>query len=98
MAVKKKFKKELLEDILDGRADGYTIIADEYVEKSRWLLHHELIFREPKQKETAWSVGYVSGATENQDCAPFEYEPDDVDCILVAPVEKVVITWKEVNE
>ena len=98
MDLKKKFSKELLEAVLDEDAPGYTIVDDLFVEKSRWLLHYELIFREPGQQNTAWSVGYVKGATENQDCTPFEYEPDNIECSLVRPVEKTIIEWVEVNE
>jgi hypothetical protein len=94
----KKFPKELLESILDEDAPGYEIVADQFVEKSRWLLHYELIFREPGQLETAWSVGYVKGATEMQDCSPFEYESDEVACSLVKPVEQTTIIWVEIDE
>ena len=98
MDLKKKFPKELLEAILNEDAPGYTILDDLFIEKSRWLLHHELIFREPGQQNTGWSVLYTKGATELQDRAPFEDEPDNIECNLVKPVEKTIIEWVEVNE
>lgn len=96
--MKKKFKKELLEEILEGYKEGYECVDDQFIRKSKWHLHHLFVFREPGQKETAWSVTYIVGATENQACDPFEYDPDEIECSLVRPTEITVISWIEVNE
>lgn len=50
--------------------EGYKckILSNEMVDKSRWAVIHECIFRLPEQPEDeAWRVTWYQGATEYQD-------------------------------
>lgn len=92
----KTFPKSELKDLVDGSAtDGLTKVSDTITGKSRWSVDYVLVFRENATGKH-YEVAYSMGATESQDESPFEYEPDDVECHEVAPVEKTVIVYERV--
>mgnify|MGYP001581894545 CR=1 FL=1 len=84
-----KFKKEFLQ-----KCEGETI-SDVIIENSRWSIYYERIF---KYDGKFYLTNYSVGATEQQDESPYEYEPDEIDCVEVEPVEKVVIVYQPVKE
>jgi len=73
--------------------DGVEVVENEIVDTSRWSIHYRLIFKwiDGKFYETSYRVG----ATENQDEHAWEYE-EEVSCVEVAQVEKVVKVWEPV--
>lgn len=73
--------------------DGVEVILDQIVNQSRWSIHHDIIFKWIDGKY--YSTGYIEGATECQDEAPWEYE-DEVECTEVHQVEKMVKVWEAV--
>ena len=87
-----KFTKEYMEEVLWGDAEGTEIIVNEIIDTSRWSNHYSLIF---KKDDKYYRAYYSSGATEQQDERPWEYE-DEVKCTEVEPYEKTVIDYKEV--
>jgi hypothetical protein len=82
-----KIPKEIMLDILDSGG-----ISDTIVENSRWSILHKLIFQ---HEGKVYKTGYSVGATEEQYERPWEYE-NEVECIEVKLVEKVVKVWEEV--
>lgn len=91
-----KFQKEdLIElsyctDPNDGFND-FKVVSNEMVGRSRWLINYELIFR---HNEGFYRTRYSLGATESQDYSPYEYEPDEIECEEVFPVEKTITVFK----
>lgn len=90
--MKKKFKREIMRDILDG-GDG-EVILNEIADLGRWSVHYELTF---KYEDKIWFAHYSIGATEQQDESPWEYE-DEVECLEVRPVEKIVTVYEPVKD
>lgn len=87
------FKKQDLQSLVGGEeCPALEVVKDNITGKSRWSVQHDLVF-----KDTATGKFYVTsyseGATEQQDEAPFEYEPEAIACDEVQPVEKVVIEY-----
>jgi len=91
---KRKFKKELLCDVLDGYAEGAEKISDEIIDQGRWSTHHWLVFR---LEEKIWGVSYSHGSTEQQDESPFEYDDDEIECSQLKAVEKTVVEYVPVD-
>lgn len=84
-----KFKAKFLKDDLDL---PYSALVDTVVDTRRWSVVHEIIFEhEGKHYQTDYSVG----ATEMQDERPWENE-DEVECVEVRKVQKVVEVWEPV--
>jgi hypothetical protein len=85
--LKMKFKKEFLTDELDL---PWKAIEDTIIDTRRWSIDHEIIFKyEDKYYQTTYSIG----ATEGQEEAPFEYDPDEIECLEVEQKEVVVKQW-----
>lgn len=83
-----KFKKD---ELRWGPPKGGRTISDEIIGHGRWSVHHEHIFEfEGKFYRTTYSIG----ATESQDESPYDYEPDEIECEEVFPVEKVVFVYE----
>ena len=89
-----KFQKETLLDILFGAEPESEVIEDEISDTSRWSEHHELTF---KYKGNIYGTTYSCGATEMQDESPFEYDPDEIECEELEPVEVTVVKYLPVN-
>ncbi|GAV11406.1 hypothetical protein [Paenibacillus sp. NAIST15-1] len=90
-----KIKRELLEKygLPDCGINGVKLIRDDITDNSRWSIHHEIIFKWTDGK--FYRAYYSVGATESQDEAPWEYE-DEVECVEVYQVEKMVKVWEDV--
>lgn len=88
-----KFKRETLQALLWGEDVGLTVISNDLTDTSRWSLHYDLVFKE-EDTGKFYSVSYSRGATESQDEQPFEYDGDEIGCVEVQPVEKVVTVYE----
>lgn len=80
-----KFKKEFLQE-MEGKTIQKTII-----DHSRWSVLYERVF---EYVGKLYCTHYSVGATEQQDEGPYEYEPDEIECQEVKPVEKLVIIYE----
>ncbi len=79
-----KFSKEFLQD------EGGETVQDREIGRGRWSVHHERVFQhEGRFYRTRYSVG----ATENQDERPYEYEPDEIECVEVFPTPKTITVY-----
>lgn len=73
------------------------VVSDVIFDKSRWSLHHELIFRLPGMPDDlAYRTTYSEGSTESQDESPWEY--DDAVCVLVRAVPVTKMAWMYVGD
>lgn len=86
-----KFKKEILQELAYGDVDGYDIIEHKMTGHTRWSLQYSMIF---KFEDKLYKTSYSTGATEYQDEDPYEYEPDEIECPEVIPVEKTSIVYE----
>lgn len=81
--------KQTMLDILETPG---AIVQDRIINNSRWSIIHEIVFfHDGKFYRSTYSVG----ATEIQDERPWEYT-DEVDCVEVHQVEKLVKVWQDV--
>ena len=81
-----KFTKEFLID------KGGEDVSNVLVKHNRWSVTYERIFGwEGRFYKTRYNVG----ATENQSECPYEYEPEEIECPEVFPVEKTVTVYEE---
>lgn len=86
------FKKTVLQDILgENSAIGETV-SDTIDEIDRWTVHHTLVFKTTIDGRF-FVTGYRVGATEYQDERPFEFDPDDIECIEVVPTLTSVVKY-----
>ena len=84
-----KFDKE----VLLSKLDSGEYVVHEIVDSGRWTLTYQFVFEhEGKHYETC----YTTGATEQQDHPPFEYD----DCVGHEVELKEVVTkqWVKVND
>ena len=81
----KKFKKEYLLEELNLPENA---VKDDIVDTSRWSENHDIIFKDVDEKY--YRTWYSCGLTEMQDESPFEYSPDEIECVEVE--------WKEVTK
>lgn len=80
-----KFKKtDLLNEVFE---EVYNNIIDH----SRWSIGYEKVF---KYEGKFYITYYSRGATEYQDEAPYEYDGEEIECVEVVPVEKVVTVYE----
>lgn len=90
-------KQELLDRDLPGWCRGGKVLADTIVDKSRWSIVREIIFRFDDQPEgEAYRAYYSVGATENQDERPWEYDKT-IDADVVRQVERMVKVWEPIE-
>lgn len=94
MMNKVKFPKEVLQDLpFYKEYDGYKLVYSNIVDTTRWSNVYEMVFEyDNKYYMTSYSVG----ATECQDEGPYEFEPDEIECIEVYPREKTVVVYEQV--
>lgn len=85
--MKKLFKKQELLDILWEDDEDSEIILDKQVDTSRWSAHHRFIF---KKDGKLWETMYSRGLSESQDESPFEFAPDEIECVEVEEYIKVI--------
>jgi len=85
------FKKDELQELED--LDKFEVVLEEIIDTTRWSVVEKRIFKyEGKYYRTTYSYG----ATECQDEAPYDDEPDMIECPEVFPKE--VITTVYVTE
>ena len=89
---KRKFEAQfLLDEVLDN---DDVVVEDKITNTTRWSVIHKLVFKhENKFYQTSYSVG----ATEQQDETPWQ-DVDDVICVEVEPVEKIIVVYEKVKE
>jgi hypothetical protein len=85
-----KFKTKFLKEELDL---PYSAVEDWITGHGRWNVHHAIVF---KYDDTFYMANYSVGATEMQDERPWEYE-DEVECMPVKQVEKIIKGWEPLN-
>lgn len=89
----KYFSKDfLLHEVLDAE----NKVEDEIVDTSRWSVIHYLVFRDP-ESGNYYATTYSVGATEQQDEAPFEFDPDEIKCQQVEKKEVIAHEWVPVQ-
>lgn len=91
--MRKTFEKDFMLEVLWEDRDDAEIILDVIDGNSRWSLEHRFIFT---FEGKFWETSYRTGATEQQDETPWQYD-DSVECWEVVPVEKIVIDYVEVK-
>jgi len=94
--IKRPFPKEDLQALAwrEHDEDVYEVIMSEISDTSRWSVYYEMVF---KFDGKFYVTYYSKGATECQDESPYEYEPEEVLCIQVEPVEVTVTEYQPVN-
>ncbi len=86
---------ELIEQLIDGDAEnGYFIISNECVDKTRWSVVYDLIV---KIGDKFYQTDYQVGATEQQDEGPWENE-EEIVLVEVAPREVKTIQYFPVKD
>ncbi len=95
MTIKKFPTEDLAEIIYGGNVDDYTFISDDMTFKSRWHIHHSLVFGHGGK---FWQVNYQVGATENCEESAFENDGDEIACTEVEPVEKTIVVYRPVAD
>ena len=87
-----KFPKQDLQDMVHGdQPEEYEVVQETNDGSSRWSTHHSQVFKfDGKFYETSYS----KGATEYQDERPYEYEPDEIECMEVYPHEVTTVIYK----
>lgn len=84
----KAFSKEFLMDEL-GLPGGKFQVFERICNHSRWSVTYEIVFQ---HEDKFYRTYYNTGATEYQDCSPWEHD-DMVECEEVIEVEKLVKVW-----
>ena len=87
-----KFKKSDLQEMAGGDTpNGFEVLKNEIDGRSRWSVEYVLVFNcDGKFYES----GYRSGATEQQEERPYEYDDDEIDCDEVVQVKKTIIVYE----
>jgi hypothetical protein len=71
--------------------EGWTVVANDYIDKTRWTSTHRLVIRNEQGEH--FMDTYRRGLTESQETSPYENEAQAT-FTPVAPSFKVVTTWK----
>lgn len=86
---------ELARELAYGDAgrtiDGWTVVANDYIESSRWASLHWLVIHNEAGQHFAET--YRRGLTEEQETRPFD-DGTTATFTPVAPQHKVVTEWK----
>ena len=96
-----KFRKDILQALAYGYdEDNLEVIEDKVTGTARWSTQREMIFKcwdgAGPDSFKFYRKGYQVGATEMQEERPFEYDPDEIECSEVQPVERTVIVYEDV--
>lgn len=83
--------RELAYEDAGSTIDGWTVVANEYIEKQRWESLHWLVIRNEAGEHFADT--YRKGLTESQDTGPYENETK-AKFTPVVPTVKVSTEWK----
>lgn len=71
--------------------EGWTVVTNDYIDKSRWESIHRLVIRNEAGEH--FSDTYRRGLTEYQDSGPYESQ-STATFTPVVPQHKVVTEWK----
>ena len=89
-----KFTKDFLRGLISWQEPlGGELIQNEITGHGRWTIDHNIVF---SYGDKYYMTDYSVGATESQDESPWQYDPAEIECIEVRPVEKTVITYEKV--
>ena len=87
------FKKEFLVGVVWKSNKEVKVLETKTISQTRWTNVHRLIF---EYQGKLYETHYETGATEQQEVSPYEYEDDEINCEEV--VEKqVMITVYELK-
>lgn len=90
-----KFPKDDLQELVGwGDPEGYEIVLNQLDGNSRWSLEYRLVF---KHGDKFWETSYRTGATEQQDESPWEYDSAEIECWQVEPFTVAKTDYKSVN-
>ena len=82
-----KFTKQWLIDTLGDKNN----VELSFLEVTRWAIVYRRVF---KFQEKFYESIYSVGATECQDERPYEYDPDEIECKEVFPVQKTITVYE----
>ena len=85
-----KFLKVTLQAIVYDDFAYAEKIEDNITGTTRWSILHTMIF---KYREKFYQSTYLTGATEQQDEQPYEYDADAIECPEVRAHETTTIEW-----
>lgn len=93
-----KFKTEVLRELISEEELpelGMKIVRTRTIGHRRWSVDYYLTFSvmDSLLNVSYYGVRYSNAATEQQDERPFQYDGDEVECVELEPVEKVVIDY-----
>jgi len=83
-----KFKKEYLQNVI--QEEEGELINIKILDVSRSSANYRAIFR---FNGRFYTTEYEAGDDES----PYEFEPDEIECDEVVPVEKTVIIYKNIT-
>ena len=83
-----KISRIWLTDTLD---DPAVDVVNEISGKSRWSVHFHRVVR---YEGRFFRANYSVGATESQDQSAYEYDPEEIECVEVFPVEKTITVYE----
>lgn len=91
------FKKEFLRDLArdDYDEDEVKVIYTALIDTSRWSEIYEQVFL---FNEKYYRTSYSTGATEQQDESPYEYDPEEIECEEVVPKEVVKTIYVPIDK
>jgi len=89
----REFPIAFLQGVLWGETEGAEKVLDKIVDKGRWTISHDLVFKYEGQFYSTW---YSVGSTEMQDEGSWEYEDGPVACNVVQPTPIVVLEYQPV--
>ncbi len=83
-----KFSKEFLQD------EGGETVEDRIIGQRRWSTDRARVF---KHEGRFYRTTYSVGSTESQDERPYEYEPDEIECVEVFPTPKTITVYLDAD-
>ena len=91
-----KFNKEDLQSLVYyDEPEGFDVITRDMVDTTRWSILYKMVF---SYDGKFYLTTYSLPATEMQDETPYEYEPDEIECQEVEPVEVTTIKYQPVKK
>lgn len=92
----KKFTKQELIEVCRDDSDYLEDVVTTLDDSSRWALQYTQVFRDTRDGKF-YMTYYQTGATEQQDESPYEYEDDELDVREVEPYEVTVTKYRAVK-
>ncbi len=75
----------------DEPYEGFSVVENKITGTGRWTTNYSLVV---KKDDQFFHSRYRTGATENQDESPFEFDGELIEFKEVIPVETIVIEYK----